>query len=973
MSDTFDPEAYLSSKTPENSQTSEVPLDPIQRQQFDPNEYLAQKGIESYDTLQDKYGGTGNAILAGLESAGSAATFGLSTGVETALGVSPEGIRSRKEANPVSSGVGSVAGLVSSSFLPGLGEASAVNEAGQAAKAINPINASSILTGAGEGAANALGLGGQGANTLSTIGAMGTKLAVENMMVAGGDEVSKMFAKDPDQTLGTAAANIGLSGVLGGITGVGIGSVNPLWKATAGPKLEIILKGITDKVNGLGSKMPDDLAEAINTSNMEISPEIRAAMSGDPDLTHTFQTLQEGNTKTALGAQSAYNDFREDLSNKTIEALGKDPEELDKLKNLSEYQTGANVKAKISDSIKSEAEPVIDEFNKIRKTFSKVPLTEEHDVLADKLANLAESQYGSFRSGTAYKFVQQVMGDLPNVRDLEGLRQLQSNLWDEAKSGKVDWGTVGKVVGVLRETEGDALLRAAREKGQVEAGSLAKNNSELLKAAGPEAKNLLKEGKEAVLNKYSKAGDDAVMRVQLARSAYGSLADKLDKLNGFLKLKGFKGPDSFVEALNNAGEENILNKLGKENNVGLTNFLKENFSEAANHVNDYHVDSLLRDASRSAKGVESISTTKLFKDIEGMTPEMRSSLFSPEQLEKLNALQKIKESLPDKRLNPSGTAKTLDAIWKYVPSTAIGAATMLVGHNPIMALIVGGLANTVGKDIPDAARLALLKYIGNGGQIEAGAFKSMMEYAQNTIKGETKVTNAVKNVLKPSAEVMSLKSLPTDSDRNRLDKKLKEMQENPQAMMDVGGNLDHYMPDHAAAVPKTAMNAVNYLNSLRPQSTKANPLDAETKPSPQAKAMFDRALNVADAPLSILNHVKEGTLQAQDVINLKNIFPPLYSKLSQRLLQQVTEHTQKGLSIPYNTRMGLSLFLGQPLDSSMTPQGIQSIQSVYAPKQPQQPGQGQPATKKGTAHLDKVSSSYQTPGQAAEQRASGER
>jgi hypothetical protein len=60
------------------------------------------------------------------------------------------------------------------------------------------------------------------------------------------------------------------------------------------------------------------------------------------------------------------------------------------------------------------------------------------------------------------------------------------------------------------------------------------------------------------------------------------------------------------------------------------------------------------------------------------------------------------------------------------------------------------------------------------------------------------------------------------------------------------------------------------------------------------------------------------------------------------------------------------MFLGTPLDSTMTPQAIQSIQAIYAPKQA---SQGPPAkAKKNTSKLDEVSKSYETADQAAQAR-----
>jgi hypothetical protein len=73
----------------------------------------------------------------------------------------------------------------------------------------------------------------------------------------------------------------------------------------------------------------------------------------------------------------------------------------------------------------------------------------------------------------------------------------------------------------------------------------------------------------------------------------------------------------------------------------------------------------------------------------------------------------------------------------------------------------------------------------------------------------------------------------------------------------------------------------------------------------------------------------------------------------------MTESLSKGKSIPYKTRIGLSMFMAQPLDSTMTPGAILSAQPQPAPPP-------QPQGKEKGSSLAKLPKSYQTPGQAAE-------
>jgi hypothetical protein len=166
---------------------------------------------------EQKFGTPSQELLTGIEGAGAASTFGLSTGAEQALGASPENIRGREETNPISHAVGEGVGLFGSSFIPG----------GEGA----------LLTSAGKSAAEVLGLGAEGASALSRIGAHTMKDATEMALFQSGDEVSKMLDQDPQQSVQTAVAHIGLAGLLGGVGGAVLGSVKPAAEATMGTKL----------------------------------------------------------------------------------------------------------------------------------------------------------------------------------------------------------------------------------------------------------------------------------------------------------------------------------------------------------------------------------------------------------------------------------------------------------------------------------------------------------------------------------------------------------------------------------------------------------------------------------------------------------------------------------------------------------------------------------------------------------------
>lgn len=189
---------------------------------------------------EDKYNTPEQQLKGAAEGAAEVGTFGLSTGLEKGLHIAtPEDIRGRSQ--NVGHTVGQGLGLIGSAFIPGLGEA----------EAINPLSASSLMHGLGEAAAK---LGPEGEGIAASIARGGLKGAAETALFQGGDEISKALSGDPNSSLQNAAVNIGLAGLLGGGVGGTIGAISPLWKAANGTSLG---KGIADFKGRIGEYLND--------------------------------------------------------------------------------------------------------------------------------------------------------------------------------------------------------------------------------------------------------------------------------------------------------------------------------------------------------------------------------------------------------------------------------------------------------------------------------------------------------------------------------------------------------------------------------------------------------------------------------------------------------------------------------------------------------------------------------------------
>lgn len=160
-----------------------------------------------------EHSSTSGQIKAGLESIASGATLGASRGIERAMGVKPEDMQGRAEANPLTSAVGEAAGfMLPATFAPEVA-------------------------------------------LPSKLGAAATKAAIEGAMFQGGTEVGKAFMNDPNQSVESAIAHTGLAAVMGAGFGGALKGSHMLWEQGPGQKLKQYLSN-PEVINTLWSNIP---------------------------------------------------------------------------------------------------------------------------------------------------------------------------------------------------------------------------------------------------------------------------------------------------------------------------------------------------------------------------------------------------------------------------------------------------------------------------------------------------------------------------------------------------------------------------------------------------------------------------------------------------------------------------------------------------------------------------------------------
>jgi hypothetical protein len=988
MAEGGDPTDYISNTLSNNTQLSGIPagqvpvVNPEGKIVAIPQHQLqdalgmgyTQAAPEQVQThiREQRYGSIGQQALTGLEGAGEAATFGGSTGLETGLGLStPEDIQARRETNPGTHMLGQMAGLGASTLIPGVGEANVLEHAGQAAVALLP----------------------KATTTAARIGSSAVKAAVEGALFNAGDEVSKTFAKDPNQTAETALVDTGLGALFGGATGATFASVPALWKATFGGKTGGTLRAIGNKLGG-GAVTDDAMNNAIQASGLDIPAEVRTALSNDPALRSMFKTLEESDT-TSSGRelQQTYNNFRKQIGDHIAQSMGKTPEEAASLAGeLSQAAYGRKLGQTLAKEYGERLSPLTKEFDDLISKYGNTEFTPDkfEEEIHYKPTGTQRTRVGA--EGMGGLGVEPMMAEVPTYETTKGANKLvqpgtasqiadeidtlaQTEQWTNSPSSEI-MREVNRAISEIKNIKDlKGLSNYGTRIGENTASTLPFGQQTPVSRAGMLMKNVLREHEaEIALQRLGEEAPELIGRFQEARAGYRDLAKLKDALDYRLSTHG--SVNGFGKAVNKMAAmdgETLIRRLSGEKDADLLEFLQQHFPESANVLKEYHRDKLLSKAAAAAKGEENINVSKLRKDLAGMAPELRKFAIDDASGQKIDAMGSIIDHLNAVPHNFSNTARGIDKLMQHVPGGAVAAATLLTGHNPVAALVYGGLARTIGKNAPDAIRLATLKFLGTNKPLDSTAFYRAVNYAQSYINGYKQIQSAGKNLFKQGAEiVIPNHMIPKAEQRNKLDKQLKAVQANPEVLLESSGNTGHYLPEHAQALGHTAVEASNYLNSLRPGDTQLSPLDRKLPPDSSKVARYNRALDTAVSPLITYDRISKGKLTPTDVVDLKNLYPSLFNKIQQDLHEFLIETNAKGKPIPYKIRQGLSLLLTQPLDSTLTGASIAAAQPQPTPSTSQQEAQqpGMKGTKHATNALNKLPNQYRTASESRQERAS---
>ena len=853
------------------------------------------------------------------EGAAEGATFGLSAGVErAALGNAEEQIN-RREANPGTHMAGQMTGLVGSS-LTGVGEGALLAKAGAAVAAkVAPK---------------------LGASVLGRVGTAAVRSGIENAMFQSGDEAAKALVSDPNQTAETALAAVGMSALIGAGVGGGLGATSESWKMLRGQKVEGVLgamhgagganEGAAGSAAGMagadaavGARSAFDAArdlpntgklfnpQTIIDSGLAIPEELKGPMgSGEgSEAYNAYQLSQKGSFEADKLSQRNLLNLKTQIADKSSELLGKSETDLAKLNNLDKAEIGNNFADNLSKKVDEVAAPINQAYKQAEERYGAVELANaDKRAINDEVASYAiKEELGALPSDSHMSIVNKLAKKMEELKTLDSLRKYASDLKRSNPFGTEGYHTAKSVAGILDEARESMMDFAAGQGG------------ELQNAAFKETK-----------------------------AAYGNMRQTIDSLQERLKLKEVYGPESFIKALKGARPEQLADRLNITKDTQLAELLKTEFPDVYAAAAQHELDKLAKKSISKQTG--KIDIKMLTGHLNELPPQIKETMLGSEKLKQLEAIASVDRAIP-KNMNPSNSGQTA---YELFTRGALGHALDMLG--PIGASVRKGseMFKHFGAESEAAVRLANLKAMASGAPPNASGFKAAVEYTKAVIKGENLLTKSVEAVFTSGREVFAE---PSEKDRAKLRKQVDAIALNPASLHSVGGDIGHYMPDHAAGLSTAAARNMQYLAQHRPNTAPMGPLDPERIASSTETAQYNRALDIALAPTMVLKSIKHGTLTVPDIAHLHAMFPALAGKMQSKLMDQLMSHKDRKL-MPYKTKLSLSAFMGQPLDASMQPESIQASMQLGSVPGMTQPHPAAPSNTmsgaKGTA-LTKLS------------------
>ena len=893
--------------------------------------------------------------------------------------------QARAEVNPNLEMAAEVGGLIGSEML-GYGLGSMVAKAGKAVEASIP-------------ALKALG----------KMGASGARLGVENALITANDQAAKLISgEDPEQTAQSIAAEIGFSAGVGALFGAaGTGTLLAGKKGAQVVSDSKIAQGIKGMLSGgeeeVAGQVPSSVKKMFNVF-LGVPEDVtekyvaeRAAVESAPEFekirAHVLNYVDSVTEKaddakaTLTDLNSSFKEAKRDILAE-LKLQGMEAKQAENIANTELKKALSSAMKQVESKAYSKAPDIVRAIEKKVDTVSELS-SDSLGILDDKLEPLNLTP--------VYKEIDNIADDIRSgiVGDSEknALKVLEEKekLIRAFPDGMAAPAKLKPAIQAL-----DKITKYARNKADFDQelnGALKRVRYELdqaLKDHVPEYREAMKPVAEIMenLNNLKKYGNErgAIKAINGLRNSTEQARD-LPVLRKLEELSGIKFLDDIEPYINKALKEEtekllpeyeIFKKAEQEFNLIKDPVLKlERERALLAQLEESALGKQLKQAEidlQSAKAMKQSLRQFSEAGTEGILKnEKRAKLYREELLKlipdmdegsvkELSDLAVVREAFG--KGSAIGSRSTvggglLGGLLGLIVAGPLGAgvAAPLGGaigmavdkYGPRMAkgildryIDMYGLKAATGNAPRSAIRLAVAKVLDQGREIAPDAFRAAVRAATLVYTAEKAMDTKVDAIIEGKKLE---KTTPKVIDREKLKELVDEAKTNPHAFLNLEDSLSELMPDQSTMMTASIGRVVNFLSQLD-ASGRVDSFGRKIPESLVESQEYDTALRIAEEPLSLLDKVASNEITEHEVMALQEMYPALYSKISQKLITKIADQSSEGRPVDYDTLLSVAIFTGQPLDGSMTSEAIASIQQKQAINEMER---NQPASGVGSA------------------------
>lgn len=265
----------------------------------------------------------------------------------------------------------------------------------------------------------------------------------------------------------------------------------------------------------------------------------------------------------------------------------------------------------------------------------------------------------------------------------------------------------------------------------------------------------------------------------------------------------------------------------------------------------------------------------------------------------------------------------------YGTGLAVMAVSLAHGNLPGMAM---GLASTVGhkllRERGNATAAVVLDKLSALGGIQRAVSALDREIDRGVVRAAGNSERALPRLKQAAA------GLPESYEAKRaaIIRAASQAEEHGADIERAIAPVAEHAPLTARSFQSAALRATVYLAKALPQhpvgQSMAPRLDEQYEPSDAEKSELVRKFDAINDPPSVLAHIDDGTITPDEVEALEQGAPPgLLPEMREKLKEEL-----QGLKhdIPYDRKLAIETFMGEPFDYTMTPEMVRTYQASFA-------------------------------------------